>query len=121
MQTVIGVPFDTAAADQLQGRIESEYRNRMIIGLSSFVIFLFALVSGLLLWLRRRKQLEALQRARASMEMDDNPSLRELLENPDLMTSQGELSVLEEQLRNYAMNNPEELANLVKNWVVDDV
>jgi flagellar M-ring protein FliF len=49
------------------------------------------------------------------------PSLRELLENPDLMTAQGELSVLEEQLRSYALNNPEELANLIKNWVIEDV
>ncbi|MDR3254592.1 MAG: flagellar M-ring protein FliF [Synergistaceae bacterium] len=121
MLTVIGVPFDTSVVDVLQDRMDAEQRKRLVLGVSSFVIFLLALAAGFVLWLRRRRQLEALQRARAAMEMEENPSLRELLENPDLMTSQGELSVLEEQLRNYAMNNPEELANLIKNWVVDDV
>lgn len=61
------------------------------------------------------------QGIRLGSEAEQTPSLRELLENPDLMTAQGELSVLEEQLRNYAINNPEEFANLIKSWVVDDV
>jgi flagellar M-ring protein FliF len=81
---------------------------------------LLAVVAMLMIWLRKRRRMAMLQRARA-VETDQTPSLRELLENPDLMTSQGELSILEEQLRNYAINNPEELANLIKNWVVDDV
>jgi flagellar M-ring protein FliF len=119
--SVLSLPFDTSVADALAAQIEHERQNRMILGVSSFVILLLAVVGGVVLWLRRRRQLAALQKAKAGAEMDDTPSLRELLENPDLMTSQGELSVLEEQLRNYAMNNPEELANLIKNWVVDDV
>ena len=78
-------------------------------------------VSALLvLWMRRRKQAMS-QGIRLGSEAEQTPSLRELLENPDLMTAQGELSVLEEQLRNYAINNPEEFANLIKSWVVDDV
>jgi flagellar M-ring protein FliF len=119
--SVMAMPFDTSVADALAARMAEERQNRMIIGVSSFVILLLAVAGGLFLWFRRRGQLAALQSARIVSDVDDTPSLRELLENPDLMTSQGELSVLEEQLRNYAMNNPEELANLIKNWVVDDV
>jgi flagellar M-ring protein FliF len=119
--SVMSMPFDTSVADALAARIAEERQNRMILGISSFAILLLAVIGGLVVWLRRRRQLAALQRARGVPETDETPSLRELLENPDLMTSQGELSVLEEQLRNYAMNNPEELANLIKNWVVDDV
>jgi flagellar M-ring protein FliF len=119
--TVMATAFDTTVADALAARIAQERQNRLILGISSFVILLLAVAGALAVWLRRRKQLEALQAARAGSDTDETPSLRELLENPDLMTSQGELSVLEEQLRNYAMNNPEELANLIKNWVVDDV
>jgi flagellar M-ring protein FliF len=119
--SVIAVPFDHTEEDALKARLAEERKNRMILGISSFAILLLAVVGGFLLWLRRRRQLEALEAARRAAEVAETPSLRELLENPDLMTSQGELSVLEEQLRNYAMNNPEEMANLIKNWVVDDV
>jgi flagellar M-ring protein FliF len=119
--TVMATAFDTTIADALAARIARERQNRLMLGISSFVILLLAVAGALAVWLRRRKQLEALQAMKAGLDSDETPSLRELLENPDLMTSQGELSVLEEQLRNYAMNNPEELANLIKNWVVDDV
>ncbi|MDR0649673.1 MAG: flagellar M-ring protein FliF [Synergistaceae bacterium] len=118
--TVMATAFDTTVADALAARVAQERRNRMILGISSFVIFLLGVMTALALWIRRRRQQSA-QMGRGAKEVDETPSLRELLENPDLMTSQGELSVLEEQLRNYAMNNPEELANLIKNWVVDDV
>ena len=119
--TVMATAFDTTVADAIAARIARERQSRLILGVSSFVILLLAVAGALAVWFRRRKQLEALRRAKAGVDADETPSLRELLENPDLMTSQGELSVLEEQLRNYAMNNPEELANLIKNWVVDDV
>ena len=116
----MSMPFDTSVADAYAAKIAAEKRNRLVMGLSSFVILLLAVAGALVMWLRRRRQLAVLQRASIA-DTDQAPSLRELLENPDLMTSQGELSVLEEQLRNYAMNHPEELANLIKNWVVDDV
>ncbi|MDR1885061.1 MAG: flagellar M-ring protein FliF, partial [Synergistaceae bacterium] len=99
--TVMAVPFDTSAEDALAARIAAERRSRMVIGASSFGILLLAVAAGLLYWARRRRYLAALQAARLA-ESEQTPSLRELLENPDLMTSQGELSVLEEQLRNYA-------------------
>jgi flagellar M-ring protein FliF len=98
----------------------AEQRQRLLIGISSFILLLIAVIAFLVLWLRKRRSLSMLQSAQGP-DASTAPSLRELLENPDLMTAQGELSVLEEQLRNYAMNNPEELANLIKNWVVDDV
>ena len=116
--SVLSFPFDTSAADAYAARLAAERRNRMILGGISFLILLLAVVAAVVAWLRKRRQAAALQTAGAD---DQAPSLRELLENPDLMTAQGELSVLEEQLRSYAMNNPEELANLIKNWVVDDV
>lgn len=116
--SVMSVPFDTSIADAYEAKLVAERQRRMLIGASSFAILVIAVAASLVLWLRRRRQF-ALQSA--AVEGDQVPSLRELLENPDLMTSQGELSVLEEQLRNYAVNNPEELANLIKNWVVEDV
>jgi flagellar M-ring protein FliF len=118
--TVMAVPFDTSVADALAARLAAERKNRMIIGAGSFAVLLLTVVGALVYWLHRRRYLASLEMARIA-DSEQTPSLRELLENPDLMTSQGELSVLEEQLRNYALNNPEELANLIKNWVVDEV
>jgi flagellar M-ring protein FliF len=117
--SIMAMPFDTSLADAYAARRAAENRQRLLIGVSSFLLLLIAVAALLFLWLRKRRRLAML--AAQGAVSDAAPSLRELLENPELMTSQGELSVLEEQLRNYAMNNPEELANLIKNWVVDDV
>jgi flagellar M-ring protein FliF len=115
----MAMPFDTSVADAYAARLAAERRRRAIAGISSLLLLLIAASILGAMWLRRRRSAAAL---RGEQRTEDAvPSLRELLENPDLMTSQGELSVLEEQLRNYAMNNPEELANLIKNWVVEDV
>jgi flagellar M-ring protein FliF len=121
--SMVAREFDRSAEVKLQAQLADERKQQMIIGVSSFVIFLMALAAALYLWQRRNKRLAAIAAAsRAASDVGEGtPSLRELLENPDLMTSQGELSVLEEQLRNYAVNNPEEFANLIKNWVVDDI
>lgn len=118
--SIMSMPFDTSVADAYAARLAEERKRRLIVGLGSFMILLLAVSVLLVLWMRRRKQAMS-QGIRLGSEAEQTPSLRELLENPDLMTAQGELSVLEEQLRNYAINNPEEFANLIKSWVVDDV
>ena len=117
--SIMAMPFDTSIADAYAARMEAERRQRIIAGVSAFLLLLLGVGALLAMWLRKRRILAALRQA--GEPVDTAPSLRELLENPDLMTAQGELSVLEEQLRNYALNNPEEMANLIKNWVVDDV
>ncbi|MDR0652065.1 MAG: flagellar M-ring protein FliF [Synergistaceae bacterium] len=117
--SIMAMPFDTSIADAYAARLAAERRQRMAVGISSLFVLLAAAVLLAVMWLRKRKSMAVLRGAQRTE--DAVPSLRELLENPDLMTAQGELSVLEEQLRNYAMNNPEELANLIKNWVVEDV
>ena len=117
--SIMAMPFAPPLADAYAARMAAERRRRMIAGASALLILLIAALVLGVMWLRKRRGAAAL---RGEQRAEDAvPSLRELLENPDLMTAQGELSVLEEQLRNYAINNPEELANLIKNWVVEDV
>ena len=48
------------------------------------------------------------------------PTIQEMLTSPDLLAFQGELAVLEEQLKVYARNNPGEVANLVNEWLSSD-
>lgn len=117
--SIMAMPFDTSLADTYAAKLAEERRRRMVIGVSGFILLLITVAAALVFWFRRRRQ--AMREGRPSKTAEQAPSLRELLEHPDLMTAQGELSVLEEQLRNYALNNPEELANLIKNWVVDDL
>lgn len=117
--SIMAMPFDNTEELERERRLGQERRRRLVIGISSFILLLVAVTAGFILWLRRRRQV--IGEERAAREDGQPPSLRQLLENPDLMTSQGELAVLEEQLRNYALNNPEEFANLIKNWVVEDL
>lgn len=117
--SIMAMPFDTSLADTYAARLAEERRRRTVIGVSAFVLLLLVIAATLVVWYRKHRQ--AMREGRVQKSAEQTPSLRELLENPDLMTSQGELSVLEEQLRNYAINNPEELANLIKNWVVEDL
>ena len=119
--SIMAMPFDTSVADAYAAQLASERQQRLITGIASFVILIITVLALLFVWLRRRRQLALLNSQKPESEPEQSPSLRELLENPELVTSQGELSILEEQLRNYARNNPEELANLIKNWVVDDI
>lgn len=116
--SIMTMPFDTTLADQLAARLAAERRQRIIVAVSVILIILIIVLILVVLYIRKRRRLAAL--AAAALREEGAPSLRELLENPDLMTSQGELAVLEEQLRNYAINNPEEFANLIKNWVVEE-
>lgn len=116
--SIVSMPFDTTLADAYAARLAAERRQKMIVAISAFLLLLIAVIVLIALYIRKRRRLAAL--AAAARDDGNAPSLKELLENPDLMTAQGELSVLEEQLRNYAINNPEEFANLIKNWVVEE-
>ena len=48
------------------------------------------------------------------------PTIQEMLTSPDLLAFQGEMAVLEEQLKAYARNNPSEVANLINEWISAD-
>ncbi|PKL02165.1 MAG: flagellar M-ring protein FliF, partial [Synergistetes bacterium HGW-Synergistetes-2] len=68
-------------------------------------------------WMRRRRIRQA---TAPSQEPKHIPSIQELLSSPELLEAQGELAVLEEQLRAYARSKPEEIANLVQDWLSED-
>jgi len=57
---------------------------------------------------------------RTSQEAKHIPTIQEMLTSPDMIATQGEISVLEEQLKAYARSNPKEIANLVNEWLTED-
>ena len=48
------------------------------------------------------------------------PTIQEMLTSPDLLAFQGEMAVLEEQLKAYAKSHPDEIATLVNEWLSND-
>ena len=109
--------FTASAADGLLAQMEAERLRRLytFVGLGLLLLILGAV--GAFLWLRHRR----LHPRRSPEEPGrEGPSLQEMLEHPELLTAQGEMAVLEEQLRAYALKNPEEMANLIQNWIAEE-
>jgi len=113
---VKALQFDRTLADRLAMELQRDRMLRVSVG--AFIAILMLAIAALtaLWWLRRR-------RARAALEILDMeakkrvPTIQEMLTSPDLLAFQGEMTVLEEQLRAYARNNPGEVANLVNEWI----
>ncbi|WP_300522052.1 flagellar basal-body MS-ring/collar protein FliF [Aminiphilus sp.] len=112
------MPFSTSFVDNLLAQLQEQRRQQLLMGMIALALVLVGAVGVALWWMRRRRRL-LLEQA-AGGEEGKVPSLRELMENPDLMAGQSEVVVLEEQLRIYAMKNPEDVAAVIKNWLAEE-
>ncbi len=118
-----GMKFSTTLADALKEQMQQERRARLIMFLVGLAILLLVSALGALWWVRRRKTLRQ-QKGMGTGSVESGnaiPSIQDLLASPELLESQGELAVLEEQLRAYAKNKPEEVASLVQEWISEDM
>ncbi len=108
--------FSTSWMDAIMAQLQRERRERMI-----FFILLIAAIAliGIVafFWWKRR----AAKPKAAPERREGAPSLRELIERPELMQVRGEAAVIEEQLKEYAKQKPDEIAELVQNWLLEDV
>jgi len=110
--------FSTTFADSLSEQLQAQQRMQLIIALvAAAVILLLAALAGVL-WMKRRRSRKAM--LPPAEERKRIPSIQELLSSPELLEAQGELAVLEEQLRAYARSKPEEIANLTQDWLADE-
>ena len=115
---VNAMKFDDTFARELIEELRKERIARIAAGILITVIALLCAILAAMWWLRRR-------RARLAMESIQKeskhvPTIQEMLTSPDLLAFQGEMAVLEEQLKAYAKNNPAEVANLVNEWISSD-
>ena len=115
---VNAMKFSTAQADAMEEELRRERMLRIAVGAFVALFVLIAVLLTGLWWMRRRK-------ARAAMEAIQKeskhvPTIQEMLTSPDLLAFQGEMAVLEEQLKAYARSNPSEVANLVNEWISSD-
>ncbi|MDR1623074.1 MAG: flagellar M-ring protein FliF, partial [Synergistaceae bacterium] len=115
---VKSMPFDRSLADALAEELRQDRLLRVAVG--SIITLAMLLCVGLTSywWMRRRRARGALE----SMQKESKhiPTIQEMLTSPDLLAFQGEMAVLEEQLKAYARNNPSEVANLVNEWISTD-
>ena len=76
------------------------------------------LLAALFVWLRMKKARLAVQEIEEAGKKV--PTIQEMLTSPDLLAFQGEMAVLEEQLKAYAKSHPDEIATLVNEWLSSD-
>ena len=112
---VKSMKFSTALADRLAEEFRKDRMMRLSIG--AFFALLMLLCVGLtgFWWYRRRRARNALEEMKK--ESKHVPTIQEMLISPDLLAFQGEMAVLEEQLKAYAKSNPGEVANLINEWI----
>lgn len=90
-----------------------------LLPLIALIGLVTALVAGVfVLWRRKRvpKRIEEFPKP----EEEEIPSLEELLKHPELLKERGELAILEHQLREYGSKKPEEIAAIIRNWLLED-
>jgi flagellar M-ring protein FliF len=115
---VEAMKFSTTLADSLAEELRRDRMLRVAVG-SVIALFMLSCVAGTWYWwLRRRRMRAALESVQK--ESKHVPTIQEMLTSPDMLAFQGEMAVLEEQLKAYAKNNPSEVANLVNEWISSD-
>ena len=110
--------FSTTFADSLAEQLQAQQRMQLLFALVAAAVLLLAAALAGVLWMRKRRSRKAA--LPPAEERKRIPSIQELLSSPELLEAQGELAVLEEQLRAYARSKPEEIANRSQDWLADE-
>ncbi|MCL2146927.1 MAG: flagellar M-ring protein FliF [Synergistaceae bacterium] len=116
--SVVSMPFTTSILDMLREAEEREARKQLIIrGVIGLILLLIISVLAILWWKRRKAAMAVNKTLQESRHI---PTIQEMLTSPEMIAAQGELSVLEEQIKAYARSNPKEVSSLVNEWLSED-
>ena len=110
--------FSTAFADSMADQLRQDRMWKIIYGSIAAFIVLLIVAIALFIWMRAKRARLAVQEIEA--EGRKVPTIQEMLTSPDLLAFQGEMAVLEEQLKAYAKSHPDEIATLVNEWLSSD-
>ncbi|MBQ7267183.1 MAG: flagellar M-ring protein FliF, partial [Synergistaceae bacterium] len=110
--------FSTAFADSMADQMRLDRMWRIIYGAVAAAMILLIALGALYAWIRTKRARLAVEEIEA--EGKKVPTIQEMLTSPDLLAFQGEMAVLEEQLKAYAKSHPEEIATLVNEWLSMD-
>ena len=110
--------FSTAFADAMAEQLRQDRMWRIIYGSIAALFVLLTVLVALYIWIRVKRARQAvLEIEEAGKKV---PTIQEMLTSPDLLAFQGEMAVLEEQLKAYAKSHPDEIATLVNEWLSMD-
>ena len=110
--------FSTAFADAMAEQLRQERMWRIIYGSIAAFFVLLVILIALYIWIRMKRARLAVQEIEEAGKKV--PTIQEMLTSPDLLAFQGEMAVLEEQLKAYAKSHPDEIATLVNEWLSMD-
>jgi flagellar M-ring protein FliF len=115
---VNAMKFDDSFALSLVEELRRERMARIAAVAFISLLVMTCVAFAAMWWLRRRRARLAVEETQK--ETKRIPTIQEMLTSPDLLAFQGEMAVLEEQLKAYAKNNPGEVANLINEWISSD-
>ncbi|MBQ7216593.1 MAG: flagellar M-ring protein FliF [Synergistaceae bacterium] len=110
--------FSTAFADAMAEQLRQDRMWRIIYGSIAALFVLLTVLIALYIWIRMKRARLAVQEIEEAGKKV--PTIQEMLTSPDLLAFQGEMAVLEEQLKAYAKSHPDEIATLVNEWLSMD-
>ena len=108
--------FSTAFADAMADQLRQDRMWKIIYGSVAAVFVLLLILAALYVWIRMKRARLAVQEIEEAVKRV--PTIQEMLTSPDLLAFQGEMAVLEEQLKAYAKSHPDE--TLVNEWLSMD-
>ena len=115
---VHAMKFSTAFVDAMSDQLRQDRMWKIIYGTIAAISVLLIVLAALYAWVRMKRARLAVQEIEA--EGKKVPTIQEMLTSPDLLAFQGEMAVLEEQLKAYAKSHPDEIATLVNEWLSMD-
>ncbi len=115
---VQAMKFSTAFVDSMNDQLRQDRVWRIIYASIAAFSVLLIILAALYAWIRMKRARLAVQEIEA--EGKKVPTIQEMLTSPDLLAFQGEMAVLEEQLKAYAKSHPDEIATLVNEWLSMD-
>lgn len=115
---VHAMKFSTAFVDAMTDQLRQDRMWNIIYGSIAAFCVLLIILAALYAWVRMKRARLAVQEIEA--EGKKVPTIQEMLTSPDLLAFQGEMAVLEEQLKAYAKSHPDEIATLVNEWLSMD-
>ena len=110
--------FSTAFADAMADQLRQDRMWRIIYGSIAAFFVLLVILTAIYIWIRMKRARLAVQEIEEAGKKV--PTIQEMLTSPDLLAFQGEMAVLEEQLKAYAKSHPDEIATLVNEWLSMD-
>lgn len=124
--SVVGIKFDPSASDEIQAQldeynksIEDSKRNKIIIASVIALIIIAGIVVALII--RRRKNEEENEdneddESLLDVVIDDDNDVTQQYEPIDFEVS-NENSHIEEEIKKYAKNKPEQVVEIIKSWL----